>query len=197
MNYGKKIKEIRIMLKINQKEMAKELGISQSYLCAIESGTKRPNGNTILKLADRFHVNCSWLINETEPVFINKDDIAYIKSAEINDKSPAYNFPVLKNYLESTLGVSGEKLNFHRVVSDNMEPAIMRDDVVLVDTSEKSCDSEGIYLFKIDSRKVLGRIVFSPQKHIINDNPSIKNSSRILDSSMECIGKIIWFCRKI
>ncbi|HSW59591.1 MAG TPA: helix-turn-helix domain-containing protein [bacterium] len=194
---GKKIREIRIILKKSQKEMAKELGISQSYLCGIESGNKQPNGNTIIKLADQFHVNCSWLMNGTGPVFVKSDDVFYVKSAEINEKSPPYNFPVLKEYLETILCVSGEKLNCHKVDSDNMEPSIKKDDIVLVDTSEKLCDSEGTYLFIIDSKKVLGRVLFFPQKHIVNDNPTIKNSSRIFDSSIDCVGKIVWFCRKI
>lgn len=197
MNYGKKIKEVRIMLKVNQKEMAKELGISQSYLCAIESGAKKPNGKAIISLVNNFHVSCSWLVDGTGPVFLNNSDVCYIRSAEVNEKKTVYNFPVMKQYINDTIGVNSEKLKCHRVDSDNMEPAIMKGDIVLVDISENLCDSEGIYLFKIDSRKILGRMALFPQKHIINDNPSIKNSSIIFDSSVECIGKIVWFCRKI
>ncbi|HPG36525.1 MAG TPA: helix-turn-helix domain-containing protein [bacterium] len=194
---GKRIREIRIILKKNQKLMAEELGISQSYLCAIERGAKRPNGNTIIKLVNNFHVSCLWLMDGTGPEFLDCNDICYIRSAEVNEKAPLYNFPVLKQYLRDTVGINADMLNFYIADSDNMEPAIKKNDIVLVDTSENLCDMEGVYLFRIESRKFLGRLLFFPQKHIVNDNPTIKNSSRIFDSSVECVGKIVWFCRKL
>ena len=53
MNYGDKIRTVREKLKITQKEMAKSLEISQSYLSAIESGKMQVNAKVIFGLSAR------------------------------------------------------------------------------------------------------------------------------------------------
>lgn len=45
------IKEKREQLGISQKELAKKVGISQSFLCDIEQGRCKPSIDTAVKLA--------------------------------------------------------------------------------------------------------------------------------------------------
>lgn len=189
---GRKIKKIRIILKKNQKEMAKELGISQSYLCEIEKGTKKPNGNTVIRLLNNFNVSCEWLISGVGPVFIDNKNLFYVKAADMCEEDLPYNFPILKHYLKKAIDVDALNLSFYNVESNNMAPLIKEGDTVFIDTSKNLCDLEGIYLFKTESKKFLGRLLFSPEKHVTSDNPLVGNGSKILDSTIECIGKVVW-----
>lgn len=197
MLYGNRIKDVRNLLKLKQKDFAIALGVSQSYLCSIESGKKQPNANLIMRLINEFKVNSLWLKDGVGPVFNGSENTLYIRAAEINEDFPEYNFPITKDYVEGTLNTMGEKLVYFTVESDNMEPTLKSGDIVLVDISLNNADQEGLYLFSINSKKIIRRLLFVPQKHLINDNPSIKENSIIFDNSIECLGKVIWFGRKI
>lgn len=194
---GKKIREIRIQLKKNQKEMAKELGISQSYLCEVEGGTKKPNGELILELINRFHVSAFWLKNGTGSVFIQNEDLHFINACEVSDKKGVYNFSLLNDFPAKNDSINLGDLLFLRVDSDNMFPEIRKHDFVIVDTSVKTLDSEGVYLFEINNKKMIRQLLLIPQKHLVSTNPCVNESSIIFDCSINCIGKLVRLSRDI
>jgi len=191
MFYGKKIKEIRIQLGKNQKEMAKDLGVSQSYLCEVEGETKRPNGELILELINRFNVSAFWLKNGTGPVFIKNDDMHFMNITEISDNRGIYNNFVNNNVLNIN------DLLFLKVDSDNMSPEIRKNDLVIIDKSVRSTEAEGIYLFETSGRKIIRQLQLVPQKHLVSTNPCVNESSIICDCSVNCIGKLVWLSRDI
>lgn len=197
MIYGKKIKEVRIRLDKSQKEMAKELKVSQSYLCGIENETKRPNGDLIIELINKFHVSPFWLKSGTGPIFLNDEDLFFINTAAVSDKSVYYNFPVLKELNEKEPFIKAGNLIQLQIDSDNMDPEIKKGDLVIVDTSIKATDTEGTYLFELNDKKIVRQLLFVPQKHLVSLNPSLNESSIVFDSSIDCIGKLICLSRNI
>ena len=50
------IKEKRVRLGISQKELAENVGISQSFLCDIEQGRSKPSIDTAIKIAQVLNV---------------------------------------------------------------------------------------------------------------------------------------------
>lgn len=56
MNIGIAIKKLRKQKSLNQSELAKEVGITQTSLSQIESGAKTPNSGTMKKLCDYFQL---------------------------------------------------------------------------------------------------------------------------------------------
>lgn len=116
MKYGERIREIRTMLKINQKEMANILGISQSYLSGIELGIKKPNAEVIMRLLWELNVKISWLKNGVGRIF--SENFNYLTEA--------------KNVREEIIGYKGKRrgetlfknegLLFFTIESDNMLP---------------------------------------------------------------------------
>ena len=82
---GKRIKEARNSLRYSQREMAKVIGISNSYLSAIEIGSKKPGAEIILKLADKFKINTEFLYHGTGDMFSNAVRTPALKEFNLED----------------------------------------------------------------------------------------------------------------
>ena len=66
MSIGKRIKELRIGLGMNQTEFCTKLGIKQSPLSQMESGKILPSIETISNIIRIFNISYSWLIDGVE-----------------------------------------------------------------------------------------------------------------------------------
>ena len=65
MSLGQKVKELRALLDMKQKELAEASGISQSTLCRIESGNvKKIDPNSLRRLAEALEVPAGYLVGE-------------------------------------------------------------------------------------------------------------------------------------
>jgi len=190
MIYGEKIRDVRMKLGISQKEMAKSLGVSQSYLCGIENQTKRPNGEVMVRLIHLYKVNICWLINGSLPIFAeNIEDV-------IAENRYRYNKIPFEEILTES-DCDAESIVSHRIETDDLAPEIKEKDVVFVDASVSNADEEGVYFFNINERQTLGKLKLNPQKHLICKNKTIGNGTFIYDSSVQCIGKVVGLYRKI
>ena len=69
MSIGTRIKELRLERKMTQKDFAKEIGISRSYLGDLENDRKSPSAETISKLSDKLNVSSAYFFGgEKEPL---------------------------------------------------------------------------------------------------------------------------------
>lgn len=64
MTFGENLKRIRKEMKLTQAEMAKEIGISQSYIADIERNRKNISLAVILKIAKGLKISVNKLIND-------------------------------------------------------------------------------------------------------------------------------------
>lgn len=79
---GQRIKTARKALRYSQREWAKELDMSHSYLSEIESGKARPKPEFFLKLSKKFGVSTDYLYHGTGNMFYAAWSQ---RKAEIND----------------------------------------------------------------------------------------------------------------
>lgn len=187
MNYGEKIRTVRKKLRITQKEMAKRLGISQPYLCAIESGKMQANAKVIFGLEKIFGVKTEWLADGADGIFDRKEPVIAEKR---------------ERYIASFIGEIGAsidegKLLLFNVTTDNMEPCFFIGDEVLVDVSDTQLKNLGVYLFEIESKTVLKRFIDGDFCKLTNDKPMQKNNDIIMNSSIKCLGRAVWIIRKL
>lgn len=63
MNVGEKIRKERINKNIKQVELAKEVGISNTFLSDIETGRGNPSIETLKKISDALEINCGKLLD--------------------------------------------------------------------------------------------------------------------------------------
>jgi len=197
MIYGKRIKEVRKLLKMKQKDMSEILEVSNSYLSSIESGTRGTNGKLIIKFLNEFNVNAKWLYKEVGPVFNDLETSLYIRSVDIHENEKRYNISVPKDCIKKDIKSLGEKLIYFTVNNNSMSPTLKTGDMVFVDSSKNSGRTEGLFLFKINGVKMIRRLLFDPEKHLKADNETMKNSSILVDSNVEFIGKVVRYSRKI
>lgn len=86
-NYGERIAALREMRKMTQEELALQLQISRAVLSHYEKNRRKPNYNTLRKIADFFHVSVDYLLGRDEdPLHASKDEIQeFADSLELSD----------------------------------------------------------------------------------------------------------------
>nr|WP_249219914.1 helix-turn-helix transcriptional regulator [Bacillus licheniformis] len=64
---GKRITSLRKQSGLTQEELAKKLNITRSALSQYELGTREPNYDLLIKIADFFEVSTDYLLRGTDP----------------------------------------------------------------------------------------------------------------------------------
>ncbi|MDX4028355.1 helix-turn-helix domain-containing protein [Aliarcobacter skirrowii] len=75
MNIHEKLRYIRFLKNINQKEFAEKLNVTQSTISKYEKNERTPDCNLIMCLVSELNVNPNWLFLDKEPVFFDKNII--------------------------------------------------------------------------------------------------------------------------
>ncbi len=63
---GNRLKELRNKKSITQEELGKTIGLSKQTISTYELGTREPDNDTLLKLADFFAVSLDYLLGRTD-----------------------------------------------------------------------------------------------------------------------------------
>lgn len=66
MNFGEKLKSVRLALNLSQSELAEKTGISERSLYTYEQLGILPRGNYLRKLAEALNVSVNYLLDEEE-----------------------------------------------------------------------------------------------------------------------------------
>ncbi len=79
MKYCQALKKILIELRLNQTELAAELGVSRQQLSHMITGKNSLTQKTMEILHDKFNVNLNWLLYGEGSMFVSNED----KGAEV------------------------------------------------------------------------------------------------------------------
>jgi len=79
---AKRLRELRIEKSLSQSDIAKIVGVSQQAIGNYESGTRTPDPDTIIKLANFFSVTTDYLLGLAD---ISKHQIDEISNVEIEE----------------------------------------------------------------------------------------------------------------
>lgn len=66
MNFGQRLSILRKEKGYTQKTFAQELGITERSIRAYENGTRRPDFNGLIALADYFNVSLDYLVGRSD-----------------------------------------------------------------------------------------------------------------------------------
>lgn len=80
-NFGEKIKKLRIERNLTQKQLAEMTGVAISAISSYESGNRYPSYDVLISLARIFHVSTDYLLGLDKPKTI---DVSGLSEAEIN-----------------------------------------------------------------------------------------------------------------
>ena len=97
---GNRLRALRLAKDLTQVNVAMSIGINDKTYAAIERGTRDIKIETLLKLAEFYHVSCDYLLTGTE---LHMDGVIHsIRSLSWKDKDVA-----LKEIIESVLRLLG------------------------------------------------------------------------------------------
>lgn len=117
--FSNKIKELRKHNKINQKEFAKSINVTQSALSMYENGTSLPSVDVIAKIVDTYNVSYDWFfgVEENRVSFLTPVDmIKFILSFEKSDELIIHTYKEpIKPINNRNLLSYAEKLKFELV----------------------------------------------------------------------------------
>lgn len=115
-NIGNRIKELRLLKKMNQKDFAKQIGVTQASLSSYENEIKQPSLDVLSRIAGEFNVSLDWLCSNSDTHhFVTGTDIIdfllelnelhgldfQIESEITHDISEKYNYKSTLTFEES------------------------------------------------------------------------------------------------
>jgi len=184
---GQRIKQLRKMLGLSQKEFAEKIGKSR-----IGAGRRTPDESTLKLIAKEFNVNEEWLKTGKGEMFIEGATIE-----EEGIKVPFYPEVTLSagpgieptteehfwieispDLMLKLIGVVYKKgLTLLPVYGDSMEPTLKSGSVVMVRLweYEQNLINGAIYAFRVDGDLFVKRVEIDPVNQIItfkSDNPN-------------------------
>ena len=109
MSFAERFKEAReFYLKLKQKDLASELGVSPSHISGIESGKKVPSDRLIELFCLKFHFSKEWLLNGSGDAISKTSDFAPFEIDKENDYETATGYVVRYMQLLKFFCVAGD-----------------------------------------------------------------------------------------
>lgn len=207
---NERVKTLRKVLKLNQTEFGKKIGITMRAVQKWENGKSKPQNSTLKSLINTFHVNPDWLLNGDGEMFLGENkqqevsDIISIPyypevSAAAGSGALVYDENTVKHLQISSAIINistGDNVCLINATGNSMQPVIDDRDLLLVDLSQKLITDEGIYVIRLDTTLVVKRV----QKILngiilISDNPQYPpreiSAENFNENDAAVIGKVI------
>jgi len=218
---GSRVKHVRG--RNNQKEFAKILGFSGSYLSEVESGKTKPSLELLLKISQFTKCGLDWLITGEGPMFLEPPESMVSEDPALYEALEEFTF-VPQVALEDGMGSGGEGIEegattqyaFRRtwlqskgnledlvlfeVRGDSMDPTITDGDVVLIDHSKKPVVAGNMYALRTKNAVMVKRLqpTGATRIKVMSDNKLYDSYEIDLETGdVEIIGQVIWIGREL
>lgn len=74
-NFGKRLRQLRKSIPLNQKQLATRIGVAPSLISSYENGTRFPSCEVLLQFSHIFHVSVDYLLGQEEYTSVLVDDL--------------------------------------------------------------------------------------------------------------------------
>ena len=75
MDFGKKLKELRLQANLTQKQLAERVGVTKSVISFYELQERSPSPDVLVKLSEIFHVSTDYLLGLERKNVIDISDL--------------------------------------------------------------------------------------------------------------------------
>ena len=87
MNFGSKLKTLRISQKLTQQQLADRIGVAKSVVSYYESGDRYPSYDVLVRIARIFHTTTDYLLDVSKDSVVDvtglsEEDIAVVRTVE-------------------------------------------------------------------------------------------------------------------
>lgn len=169
-----------------RKNLAKHLGIQAHELLPAESPHRELN--YMPKPEEFVHI----------PVFDVEASAGH--GALTDQEAILYFLSFRREWLRMISSAPFDKLSVIRVDGDSMEPTLSNGDTVLVDGTQNSPRSDGIYVLQFDNYLYVKRLLMNPAKGkvaIISDNSAYAPMEDIDLEELRIAGRVLWLGRRV
>ena len=119
--------------------------------------------------------------------------------AEMENKSGQFGFD--EGWLRKLTPSKASSLSIIHVHGDSMEPTLNDGDEVMVDLGDgQSRLRDGIYVLRMDDALNVKRVAIEPQGRrisVLSDNPAYPSWRGLERRSINIVGRVLWFGRKL
>ena len=200
-----KIKILRKELKLNQTDIAEQLGIGLSSYQNYERGERDVPSSVIKQIMLLYGVTPDWLFSSDDTKMTTKRTIQsneYMEIPLVQGRIAAGCGLMADDAVETYLSFrtdwikrkgDPQNMSLIRVEGDSMEHTLSSGDVVLVDHSRNYIGGDSIYAISVDDHSMIKRLMpIGDKVQIISDND--KYPPFMLPSSEVIInGTVIWY----
>lgn len=195
-------------------DAADAFGWAYPTYAAHENGSRGFRADTAQRYAKAFGVTAQWLLYGGPIDRVENEEPApegaalvpvYDVEASAGDGSVVeyeaeiYSLAFPPSYLKKLTSSSPSNLSIISVKGDSMEPTLMDDDVVLLDTSKTNLSYDGLFVIRFDDAlhvKRVGRSAKQGHVTIISDNSAFRDIEAD-KSHLNVVGKVLWYGRKV
>jgi phage repressor protein C with HTH and peptisase S24 domain len=206
-----------------QKEFAKNLIFSSSYLSEVESGKTKPSLELLLKISQITNYSLHWLLTGEGPLFIEatasmvrEDSASYGALGEFTlvprfspadeagtdvkgiEKRGRDRYAFRRAWLHSKGNV--EELVLIEARGDSMDPTIADGDAVLINCAKKKVIDGNMYALRTKNAVMVRRLqpIGAARIKVMSDNKLYDSYEIDLESGdIEIIGQVIWIGREV
>lgn len=222
-----RIKTVRQTLKHSQRVMANTLGISLKSWQDYEAGKSIPGGKVFQNIC-RLGFSGTWLLLGEGPMFHQQLAPLRFQepvtpygptSGEGDDASAFYPIPLVESFLDggdfvfaknkgpyafrkswlSRIASSPETVVMANIPSMSMEPTILNQEIVMLDTERTRVFEGSIYAVAYADSMVLRRLKLLPDGriHVTWDNITDDRPFDVDPSELHILGQVVWFSREL
>jgi phage repressor protein C with HTH and peptisase S24 domain len=194
----------------NRAKFCKNAGIPPSTLQSYITG-RMPHGDHLKRICEFYKVDINWLLTgEGFPYIIGEEkegEFDNIPLAEARLNAGGGSVVLSEGFNESysfrkdwvaKIATSRKNLVLMFVQGDSMEPAIMDDDIVMIDRGRLDIHTGRIYAVGVSDTIMIKRLELLPDQkfNVISDNK--RYSPYIIGcDAIRIIGQVIWFAREL
>lgn len=218
MDLAERLKAARNFTGKEQKEIAKQLGISFRSWQDYELGKSVPGGKVFESLT-RIGFNANWLLTgegemlqgeNTEAHPLGEDYILVPRyevrasaggGAMVHSEQIVDYLSFKAEWVRNSLGASARDLALINVKGDSMEPTLSNEDLILVDLRAHQVEDNAIYVLQLDGALLVKRLqrMFDSSVIVSSDNAIYKPETIRGDAvkDLNVIGRVVWCGRRM
>ena len=193
--FGKKMKIMRLETNLTQKQIAEQLGKSESTIRMWELGKNEPNISSLISLSHIFNCTLDFLLGND----LNNINVipTYALPDAITDKNIESLLPLPSRYISDGNGYIGI------ICTDSsMSPKIEKNDYILVKLQETCFEGQTAVVQIADDKTVIRKILFSDGGLLLqplnsNFDTVFYSEGKINDMPVDIIGTAVEIFRDI
>lgn len=173
--------------------VANALGVSRDWLATGQEDAAQPSDAPIPAVAK------PQIYDNLRHVSVYDIEASAGDGAIVTMDAPLFDIGFSQEMLSGITNARNEELAVIRVRGDSMLPTLMDGDMMLVDTTKRNTNYDGMFILRYDDVLRVKRIDLNPSNRklwVKSDNPAY-DPFEVDRSDLDVIGRVVWIGRKV